>query len=72
MPMVAFAPTARRPLIAPGFVRLGPRPLRVGGLLVARVSAHGEGMCGTGIGFELAAYVPCFCVAQDTAGGCNG
>eukprot|EP00965_Chrysotila_dentata_P132509 4382067-Pleurochrysis_carterae.AAC.1 len=70
--MVAFAPAARRPFVALGFIRLGPGSLWVSDLLAARVPAHGEGVRGAGIGFELAANVSGFRIAQDTAGGRNG
>eukprot|EP00965_Chrysotila_dentata_P139602 4615449-Pleurochrysis_carterae.AAC.1 len=69
MPIIALTPAARSPLVAPGFIRLGPRPLRVRGLLAARVSSHGEGMCGAGVGFELTAHVPCLRIAQHAASG---
>eukprot|EP00965_Chrysotila_dentata_P004402 143029-Pleurochrysis_carterae.AAC.1 len=61
MPVGSLAPTARGPLVAPLFVGLRSRALRVGGLglfvlLAILFTADSESVRGTGIGFQFAPH----------------
>eukprot|EP00965_Chrysotila_dentata_P092749 3061846-Pleurochrysis_carterae.AAC.1 len=60
VPVIALAPAARRPFVAPGFVWFGPRPFWICILLTDWVPSHREGVCGAGVCFKLAAHIPSF------------
>eukprot|EP00965_Chrysotila_dentata_P132711 4388231-Pleurochrysis_carterae.AAC.1 len=76
VPVVAFAPPARGPLVAPFFIRFRARAFRIGGLSAGFLSAiffaaHCECVSCAWICFELASNVADLSIAQHAAGGAD-
>eukprot|EP00965_Chrysotila_dentata_P260396 6213890-Pleurochrysis_carterae.AAC.3 len=76
VPVVAFAPPARGPLVAPFFVCFRAWAFRIGGLSAGFLSAvlctaHCECVCCARVGFELAPHVADLSVAQHAACGAD-
>eukprot|EP00965_Chrysotila_dentata_P041505 1376661-Pleurochrysis_carterae.AAC.1 len=72
MPVVAFAPPARRPLITPLFMSFRSRALRIGGLPAGFLptllfTSHCECVCSAWVGLELAPHIADLGVAQHAA-----
>eukprot|EP00965_Chrysotila_dentata_P049216 1632081-Pleurochrysis_carterae.AAC.1 len=69
MPVLALAPAARSPSLAPFFIRFWARTLRVSWFVSVRVASHGKSVRGVGICFQFAPDVACFSVAEHAACG---
>eukprot|EP00965_Chrysotila_dentata_P185636 6128730-Pleurochrysis_carterae.AAC.2 len=77
VPVVTLAPPARGPLVAPLFICLRSRALRVGRfatsvLAVVFLAAYRESMRGARIGFEFTPHIANLCVFQHAACGRDG